>query len=126
VKVNSISGVSCIVKDLDKTAEFYQALGFRLGNREPDHVTCYVNWFWVTFLAQNKQEDQERKKEAKVSNKGAGQSLYIKVDDINECYDAVIAHGMKPSSEPHKVASGNREFGLRDPDGYKLVLFAKK
>jgi hypothetical protein len=67
VKVNSISGVSCIVKDLDKTAEFYQALGFRLGNREPDHVTCYVNWFWVTFLAQDKQEDQERKKEAKVS-----------------------------------------------------------
>jgi ribosomal protein S18 acetylase RimI-like enzyme len=29
---------------------------------------------------------------------------------------------MTPSSEPHKVASGNREFGLRDPDGYTLAL----
>jgi catechol 2,3-dioxygenase-like lactoylglutathione lyase family enzyme len=126
VKINSISGVACFVKDLDKTAEFYDALGFRLGKREPDRLTCYVNWFSVTFLAQDQEEDPERKKEAKLSNKGVGQYLHIKVDDLDDCYQAVVAQGMKPVSEPRKMPTGTREFVLRDPDGYKLVFFAKK
>ena len=36
---------------------------------------------------------------------------------------------MKPnsiSSEPEVRPTGNREFVLRDPDGYKLVFFQKK
>jgi hypothetical protein len=33
---------------------------------------------------------------------------------------------MKPLGEPEVRASGNREFVLRDPDGYKLVFFQKK
>jgi hypothetical protein len=33
---------------------------------------------------------------------------------------------MKPLGEPEVRPSGNREFVLRDPDGYKLVFFQKK
>jgi catechol 2,3-dioxygenase-like lactoylglutathione lyase family enzyme len=126
MKINSISGVSCFASDLDRTAEFYEALGFHLGKREPDRLTCYVNWFWVTFMAQDSEEEPERKKEAKLSGRGAGQYLHFKVDDIDEHYKAVVARGMNPSSEPRKLPTGNREFVLRDPDGYKLVFFAKK
>jgi catechol 2,3-dioxygenase-like lactoylglutathione lyase family enzyme len=126
VTVNSISGVSCFVKNIDRTSEFYDALGFRIGNREPDRVTCYVNWFWMTFVAQSAEADPDRKKEAKLANKGAGLYLHIKVDDIDAHYKAVLAQGMKPATEPQKMPSGNREFVLRDPDGYKLVFFAKK
>ena len=45
IKINSISGVVCFVKDLDKTADFYEALGFRFGKREKDRLTTYINWF---------------------------------------------------------------------------------
>jgi catechol 2,3-dioxygenase-like lactoylglutathione lyase family enzyme len=126
MKINSISGVSCYVEDLDRTTEFYEALGFRLGNRDAEQLTCYVNWFWVTFMAQDKETDPDRKKEALSSDKGAGVFLHMKVDDIDDFYNAVLAEGMQPTGEPQKMPSGGRGFELRDPDGYKLVFFAKK
>jgi catechol 2,3-dioxygenase-like lactoylglutathione lyase family enzyme len=126
MKVNSISGVSCLVEDLERTAKFYETLGFRLGNREADRLTCYVNWFWVTFMAQGEQGDPEIQREAALPDKGAGSFLHMKVDNIDDFYDEVLAQGMKPEYEPRRMPTGNREFVLRDPDGYKLVFFAKK
>jgi glyoxalase/bleomycin resistance protein/dioxygenase superfamily protein len=46
--------------------------------------------------------------------------LYPKVDDIGECYGAVLARGFTPSAEPRKDRSGRREFFLPDPDGNRL------
>jgi catechol 2,3-dioxygenase-like lactoylglutathione lyase family enzyme len=126
MKVNSISGITCYVKDLTKTAEFYETIGFRRGKEEPGRVTFYVNWFFVTFIAQDQESDAELRKEAKLAKKGTGQFLYIKVDDIDGFHKDVVAKGLNPVSEPQVVPSGNREFVLRDPDGYKLAFFHKK
>jgi catechol 2,3-dioxygenase-like lactoylglutathione lyase family enzyme len=126
MKVNSISGITCYVKDLARTAEFYEAIGFRRGKEEPDRVTFYVNWFFVTFVAQDRDEDTELRKEAEGGTKGAGQFLHIKVDDVEGFHKEVLSKGMKPAGEPSVQPSGNREFLLRDPDGYKLVFFQKK
>jgi catechol 2,3-dioxygenase-like lactoylglutathione lyase family enzyme len=116
MKPNSIAGLTYHVEDLSRTAEFYEAIGFRRGKDEPDRVTFYVNWFFVTFVAE----------EVEHSAKGAGSFLYIKVDDVDAAHDAVRAQGMTPEGEPQKQPSGNREFLLRDPDGYNLVFFQKK
>jgi catechol 2,3-dioxygenase-like lactoylglutathione lyase family enzyme len=118
MKVNSISGITCHVEDLSRTAEFYEALGFRRGKEEPDRVTFYVNWFFVTFIAQVRQ--------AELPTKGSGLFLYIKVDDVEDFHKAVLSKGMKPEGEPKLLPSGSREFVLRDPDGYQLVFFQKK
>lgn len=126
MKVNSISGIHCCVKDLTRSAEFYEAIGFRRGKQERDRLTFYVNWFFVTLMSPDQESDAELKKEAKHANKGSGLFLYIKVDDIEEFYKGTIARGMKPLGEPQKRLSGSREFVLRDPDGYKLVFFEKK
>jgi catechol 2,3-dioxygenase-like lactoylglutathione lyase family enzyme len=107
MKVNSISGVTCYVEDLQRTAEFYEAIGFRRGKEEEDRVTFYVNWFFVTFIAREREDD-------------AGLFLNIKVDDVEDFHKAVLSAGMQ--AEP----SGNREFVLRDPDGHKLAFFEKK
>jgi catechol 2,3-dioxygenase-like lactoylglutathione lyase family enzyme len=126
MKVNSISGVTCYVEDLSGTAEFYEAIGFRRGKEEPGRVTFYVNWFFVTFIAQDREEDAELRKEAELPTKGSGLVLYIKVDDVEDFHKAVLSAGLKPDGEPEKRPSGNREFVLRDPDGYKLAIFQKK
>jgi hypothetical protein len=63
MKVNSISGITRQVEDLARTAGFYETIGFRRGREEPDRVTFYVNWFFVTFIAQDQGE---------VPAKGAG------------------------------------------------------
>jgi catechol 2,3-dioxygenase-like lactoylglutathione lyase family enzyme len=116
MKPNSISGITCHVQDLSKTAEFYEALGFRRGKEEADRATFYVNWFFVTFIAQD----------GELPNKGSGVFLYVKVDDIDDFHQSVRSKGMKPEGEPERQAAGNREFVLRDPDGYNLTFFQKK
>jgi catechol 2,3-dioxygenase-like lactoylglutathione lyase family enzyme len=117
MKVNSISGITCHVEDLAWAAEFYETIGFRRGKEEPDRVTFYVNWFFVTLVSRD---------ESEIPTKGAGQSLYVKVDDVEEFHKAALSKGLNPAGEPERQPSGNREFVLRDPDGYNLVFFQKK
>jgi uncharacterized glyoxalase superfamily protein PhnB len=66
------------------------------------------------------------RREAELSEKGAGLLVHIKVDDLDAFYDGVVASGMTPAGEPRKRSGGGREFMLRDPDGYRLVFFEKK
>jgi catechol 2,3-dioxygenase-like lactoylglutathione lyase family enzyme len=117
VKINSVSGITCSVGDLSKTAEFYETLGFRRGKEEPNRLTFWVNWFFVTFVAEDAQGD---------AAKGAGLLTYVKVDDLDDYHEAVVAKGLTPEDEPQKGHDGRREFVLRDPDGYGLVFFEKK
>jgi catechol 2,3-dioxygenase-like lactoylglutathione lyase family enzyme len=126
MKPNSISGLTYYVEDLARTAAFYETIGFRRGKEEAGRATFYVNWFFVTLVALDEEEDAELRKAAEGATKGAGVLLHVKVDDIEDFHKAVRSKGMKPSSEPQAGPSGNREFVLRDPDGYKLVFFEKK
>jgi catechol 2,3-dioxygenase-like lactoylglutathione lyase family enzyme len=76
-----------------------------------------VNWFFVTLVADDQPE---------VPAKGGGMFLYIKVDDVEDFHKAVLSRGLTPDGEPERQRSGDREFVLRDPDGYNLVFFQKK
>jgi predicted enzyme related to lactoylglutathione lyase len=80
----------------------------------------------VTFVAQDHQTGPAPQAEIQLPGQGACLYTYIKVDDVDDTYQGVLAAGMKPDGEPQKRPSGNREFILRDPDGYKLVFFQKK
>ncbi len=124
--MKSIAGIVCYVKDTEKTADFYEALGFTLTKREPGAVSIRLNWFWIDFHGQDEEKKAEFKEDATLPNKGAGEYLYIKVEGIDEFYKSLLAKGLKPSSEPRDWEWGNREFVIRDPDGYKLVFFQKK
>lgn len=126
MKLKSISGITNYVKSLKKTATFYEALGFAIKKRDENHVTVYLNWFWMDFLLISKENKPGFQKEAQADNKGAGQFLYICVEDVDGFYKGVLAKGLKPSSEPRDWPWGNREFVMRDPDGYKLVFFKRK
>jgi catechol 2,3-dioxygenase-like lactoylglutathione lyase family enzyme len=125
MKMNSISGLTCYVKDIAVTADFYEALGFRFGKRDASRLTIYLNWFWMEFVAQDEEDKSEFQKEATSDNKGAGMFVNVKVENVDEFYEGALAKGLTPSSEPRDWPWGRREFVLRDPDGYKLVFFQK-
>ena len=114
MKISSISGLVCRVRDLDKTVEFYESLGFRVGKRDDHEATCYVNWFWLRFVA-----------DAATGEPEPGPALYLQVDDIDDYYGALLANGFTPSTEPRRQRSGAREFLIKDPDGNALAFFAK-
>lgn len=125
MKIKSVSGLTCYVKDLNKTVEFYENLGFVFKKKEESHATGYSNWFWIDFVLID-DENAEFSKEANAENKGAGLFIYLSVENVDETYEEILKLGLKPSSEPRDWPWGNREFVLRDPDGYKLVFFKRK
>jgi catechol 2,3-dioxygenase-like lactoylglutathione lyase family enzyme len=112
VKPNSISGVSYLVQDLARTAEFYESIGFRRGKEEAGRATFYVNWFFVTFV-----EDANADSAAE---RGSGVFLHLKVDNLDEARTALASLGLTPEER------GKNELVVRDPDGYQLVFFYKK
>lgn len=116
MKINSISGLVYPVRDLDVTAAFYEQLGFRLGKRDEQQLTCYINWFWLTFTTDHDDSG---------AGSTAGATLYLKVEEIDDFYGAVLAQGLSPSTEPRKDRTGRREFLLLDPDGHRLAFFTK-
>ena len=119
------SGIVAYVKDTAKTAEFYDALGFTFDKRKPDHLSLDVAGYWIDFHPQDKEDKPDFQQEAVVEPKGAGMFLYFKVSDVDAFYAHLLDLGLKPSSEPKDWPWGNREFVVRDPDGYKLVFFNK-
>ena len=126
MKLKSVAGFVCYVKDLDKTALFYETLGFLKSKHEPDRLSFRLNWFWIDFHPQDKENIPDFQKETNFENKGVGMFIYLSVEDVDDYYNYLLSKGLKPSSEPQDMPWGNREFVLRDPDGYKLVFFKKK
>lgn len=127
--MNSVSGLLFFVKDLDKTVEFYEKLGFSFKTRTADYAVAYLNWFWLEFVALDKAEETVYKKQLPSladAVTAAGPFVHISVQNVDEFYEAMCAKGFKPASEPKDFPWGRRELILLDPDGYKLVLFQKK
>jgi catechol 2,3-dioxygenase-like lactoylglutathione lyase family enzyme len=123
--LKSVSGFTCYVKDIKKTAGFYKALGFKLEKQEDNYLLVRLNWFSIDFRAAASENKAEFQKEADAEPKGSGIFINISVGDVDKFHKGVLAKGLKPSSEPRDWPWGTREFVIRDPDGYKLVIFKR-
>lgn len=124
MKIKSVSGLTLFVKNLNKTSSFYEALGFEIRKREADHITAYSNWFWIDFLAIGK--EPRTGSSQKAGARGEGLLIYLSVDNVDAFHQDLIDRGLKPRTKPQDQPWGNREFLLRDPDGYHLVIFKRK
>ncbi|HSX23926.1 MAG TPA: VOC family protein [Candidatus Saccharimonadales bacterium] len=129
IKINSISGLLFLVKDLSKTTEFYEKLGFQFKEKTADHAKAYINWFWIEFVADDKAEEgvfQKLSNIDKTEYRGSGQFVEVSVQNVDEHHEALLAKGLKPASQPQDFSWGRREFVIIDPDGYRLTFFEKK
>lgn len=114
--LKSVSGLTFFVKDVNKTAEFYKTLGFKIEKQEKDYLLARLNWFSLDFVAE--------KGETK-DPKGAGLCINISVGDVDEFYKSALDKGLKPASKPEDFPGGFRNFVINDPDGYNLVMFKR-
>lgn len=118
--IKSISSLLFYSNDLKKTFKFYKTLGFDVENKD-GMVSFYVNWFQITFI----DKEHSEFKQGFEGELGRGMFTYVKVDDVDEFYKFVVGKGIKPVSKPKDWPWGNREFVVKDPDGYRLVFFNK-
>jgi catechol 2,3-dioxygenase-like lactoylglutathione lyase family enzyme len=80
----------------------------------------------MDFIAADKEQRAAHKKSADLTEKAGAVHVYLSVDDVDAFHKELLAKGLKPAGEPRDWPSGNREFILRDPDGYNLVFFKRK
>jgi catechol 2,3-dioxygenase-like lactoylglutathione lyase family enzyme len=125
MKFKSAAGTVCYVKNLERTVEFYERLGFQFKTKEPGRATAYINWWWVDFHQIDAADAPAWHVSPNVDNAEIGALFYFSVESVPQAYDELTTDGLRPSSEPIELR-GNREFMIVDPDGYKLVFFKRK
>lgn len=106
--------------NLDKTAEFYQRLGFD-AQKLDDTVRVKLGDFTLAFIDENKTPIQD---ESGIKPKGLGVFTYVEVEDVDEYFGWLKKNGVIPRTEPKTWPWGKREFVVKDPDGYKLVFYS--
>jgi len=111
------------VADATLSYKFYKKLGFEIGEVNDRHAVARLGDFEITLVTLR--DEAEFSKDALAQPKGYGMYLYIQVEDVDKKYQEVVKLGLKPSSEPRTWEWGNREFAIKDPDGYKLCFYQK-
>ena len=107
------------VKDLEKTAHFYDTLGFNV-DKNDETIRVRLGDFTLAFIDENK---TPIKNESGIEPKGTGIYTYVEVSDIDKFFEIIKSKGIAPRTEPKTWSWGKREFVVKDPDGYKLVFF---
>ncbi|HEV3486457.1 MAG TPA: VOC family protein [Vicinamibacterales bacterium] len=114
------------IVDLDRSREFYEALGFELRRELPivrDGHHEATNYFFGI-------PDQEEELELTFNTDGRTYDLgtgyghvALAVDDLDETLERLKEQGIQPEKEPYRVREGgSRLCFVRDPDGYRVEL----
>lgn len=109
------------VQENGTSTKFYKRLGFGVLHADDDHSVVSLGSFEIALV--NMRDEDKFATDAMSSDKGQGMYVYIRVDDVDTKYNELIDLGFTPATEPKDWQWGNREFILKDPDGYKLCFW---
>jgi catechol 2,3-dioxygenase-like lactoylglutathione lyase family enzyme len=112
------------VADLERSAKFYQLLGFQIGNYVPREAPP-MNWAWLyqpeapnwktgaNLMLVRRQEDFEGKPPV---------VLYLYAADIGALRQQLIEGGISAGAITYPWYLPKGEFELHDPDGYTVMV----
>lgn len=109
------------VQENRQSEKFYIKLGFEVVKSDDQHSTIKLGKFEIILV--NMRDEQEFSRDSMAGEKGLGVYLYIRADNIDTKYQELIDAGFSPHTKPRDWPWGNREFILKDPDGYKLCFW---
>lgn len=116
-----ITNILLWVQENKLSEKFYKKLGFEVERSDDSHTELTLHGFGLVLV--NMREEQEFAGDALVGDKGRGMYIYIAVDDVDVMYKDLASKGLAPATQPRDWPWGNREFILKDPDGYKLCFW---
>jgi uncharacterized glyoxalase superfamily protein PhnB len=112
------------VQENKLSEKFYKKLGFDVTQSDDDHSVVTLGGFTIDLVSMRDEDPFTR--DSMDGDKGRGMYLYIRVDDVDAKHKELVALGLQPHTEPKDWPWGNREFVLKDPDGYKLCFWQPK
>jgi len=119
-----ITGLVLWVQDNTLSVKFYKKLGFSVDESVDRHSIVTLGDFNITLVSMR--DESEFNGDSLAGDKGRGMYVYIHVDDVDAKYAELLKLGITPRSEPRDWNWGNREFVVKDPDGYKLCFWQKQ
>ena len=111
------------VQENKLSEKFYKKLGFDVTKSTDAYSEVDLGNFQIVLV--NMRDEEEFNGDSLSGTKGKGMYIYIKVEDVDKEYNRQLKLGLKPATKPRDWEWGNREFVLRDPDGYKLCFWQK-
>jgi len=109
------------VQENKLSEKFYKKLGFNVLQSDDQHSVVELAGFQITLV--NMRDEAEFAKDSMAAERGRGVYVYISVDDVDAQYVKLLKLGIKPATKPRDWDWGNREFIVKDPDGYKLCFW---
>ena len=101
--------------------KFYKKLGFDVDASDDLYSRVSLKGFEIVLV--NIRDEDEFAKDSMSAEKGRGMYIYLRVDNVDEHYQKLVKAGFKPYTQPKEWPWGNREFIVKDPDGYKLCFW---
>ncbi len=117
------TGLVLWVQDNTVSVKFYKRLGFDVAESNERHSIVKLGNLELTLVSMR--DDDEFTGDSLANNKGRGMYIYINVSNADAWYRELQERGITPRTEPRDWNWGNREFVVKDPDGYKLCFWQK-
>lgn len=122
-----LTAVAVSSKNIPKTVEFYQLLGFEFGKFSPsdDHVEPITQDGSARLMIDSAKLTKELTgSEPKAANHSIFALEYESPDEVDDVAKKVKEAGFKLTTEPWDAFWGQRYAVVQDPDGYKVDLYA--
>lgn len=109
------------VQENKLSEKFYKKLGFEVIQSDDDHTLVSLDGFSIDLVSMR--DEEKFACDSMYADKGKGAYVYIYVDNVDVMYKDLLGRGLTPATQPKDWPWGNREFILKDPDGYKLCFW---
>lgn len=118
-----ITGLVLWTLDNTISVKFYRKLGFDVVESNDRHTVVRLGSFELFLVSAR--DEAEFNTDSLAANKGKGMYIYVHADNVDALYKQLVEKGLTPRTEPRDWDWGNREFIIKDPDGYKLCFWQK-
>ena len=118
-----ITGLLFWAQESKISERFYKKLGFVVKQSNDESSVVSLGDLDITLV--NMRDDAEFGKDSMSSEKGRGMYVYIRLDDVDKFYEKLQKLNVNLATEPRDWPWGNREFIIKDPDGYKLCFWQR-
>ncbi|HUB93010.1 MAG TPA: VOC family protein [Verrucomicrobiae bacterium] len=109
------------VVDNKLSERFYKKLGFTLVRSDDSYSEVSLHDFRIGLVTVR--DEAEFATDAFAGERGKGMYVYVKVENVDRKYAEVRELNIKVVAGPRTWSWGNREFVVKDPDGYKLCFW---
>jgi uncharacterized glyoxalase superfamily protein PhnB len=109
------------VQENKVSERFYKKIGFEVIRSDDTHSVVSLNGFDIVLV--NMRDEDVFAGDSMTGAKGKGLYVYVAADNVDAKYAELVASGVQPATQPKDWEWGNREFIVKDPDGYKLCFW---